>query len=79
MIAFDHETNHVHFIQYTQLTGHEAEDEKIRAYKENQKLLEQMIHKLHSKTDMKELILSGNMNEPPSFEHVTSTYEKAQF
>ncbi|BBP90332.1 hypothetical protein BsIDN1_39500 [Bacillus safensis] len=38
-----------------------------------------MIHKLHSKVDMKELILSGNMNEPPSFEHVTSTYEKAQF
>lgn len=79
MIAFDHETNHVHFIQYTQLTGHETEDEKIRAYKEKQKQLEQMIHKLHSKVDMKELILSGNMNEPPSFEHVTSTYEKAQF
>ncbi|MBR3207854.1 MAG: chorismate-binding protein, partial [Bacillus sp. (in: Bacteria)] len=79
MIAFDHETNHVHFIQYTQLAGNETEDEKIRAYKEKQKQLEQMIHKLHSKVDMKELILSGNMNEPPSFEHVTSTYEKAQF
>lgn len=79
MIAFDHETNHVHFIQYTQLTGNETEDEKIRAYKENQKRLEQMIHKLHTKVDMKELILSGNMNESPSFEHVTSTYEKTQF
>lgn len=79
MIAFDHETNHVHFIQYTQLTGNETEDEKIQAYKENQKQLEQMIHKLHTKIDMKELILSGNMNESPSFEHVTSTYEKEQF
>ncbi|WP_342467419.1 anthranilate synthase component I [Bacillus sp. FSL W8-0629] len=79
MVAFDHETNQVHFIQYTQLNGHETEEEKILVYRENQKQLELMVQQLHTKIDMKELIISGNMNEPPSFEQVTSTYEKAKF
>ncbi|MFJ5965078.1 anthranilate synthase component I [Bacillus sp. NPDC093026] len=79
MIAFDHKTNHVYFIQYTHLTGNETEDEKIQAYNKNHEKLKKMIQQLHTQIDMKELILSGNLNEPPSFDQVTSTYEKAQF
>ncbi|OLP64989.1 Anthranilate synthase component 1 [Bacillus pumilus] len=79
MIAFDHETNHVHFIQYSQLTGNETENEIIQAYKNSHEQLERMIQQLHTQINMKELILSGDMSEPPSFEKVTSTYEKAQF
>ncbi|MGE6629532.1 anthranilate synthase component I [Bacillus sp. NPDC077027] len=79
MIAFDHKTNKVHFIQYAQLNGDESEEEKKQVYKANQHELKRMIDQLHTQKEMKELMLSGDTNELPSFHQVTSTYEKEQF
>ncbi|MFS0656529.1 anthranilate synthase component I [Bacillus sp. 179-C3.3 HS] len=79
MIAFDHVTNQVHFIQYTKLSGNETVEQKQQAYTQNQERLEHMIQQLHTQINMKELILLDDTNEPPVFDQVTSTYEKTQF
>lgn len=79
LIAYDHETKNVHFIQYARLNGQETENEKIDVFHQNHQELQDLIEKMMDQKNIKELFLSADSYKTPSFETVSSNYEKPAF
>ncbi|MCY9107815.1 anthranilate synthase component I [Bacillus atrophaeus] len=79
MLAYDHETKKVHFIQYARLNGQEAESEKIDIFNENQGELQRIMDQMTENKNLTELFLSSETYTTPSFDTVSSNYEKREF
>ncbi|PIK31808.1 anthranilate synthase component I [Bacillus siamensis] len=79
IIAYDHETKQVHFIQYAALNGRETEEEKRAVFKENCAELRELIGILTEPKEMKEPFFSKGTFETPSFANVTSNNTKEEF
>lgn len=59
LIAYDHETKNVHFIQYARLTGEETKNEKMDVFHQNHLELQNLIEKMMDQKNIKELFLSA--------------------
>ncbi|QQF61632.1 anthranilate synthase component I [Bacillus mojavensis] len=79
LIAYDHETKNVHFIQYARLNGQETEAEKIAVFNKNHRELQGLIEKMMDQKNIKELFLSSESYKTPGFDTVSSNYEKSAF
>ncbi|MBY8913684.1 anthranilate synthase component I [Bacillus sp. YC2] len=79
IIAYDHETKQVHFIQYAALNGQETDEEKWAVFEENCAELQQLIDTLTEPKNVKELFFSKETCDTPSFAGVSSNYQKEEF
>lgn len=78
IIAYDHETKQVHFIQYAELNGRETEEEKRAVFKEN--CAELRVYRYFDRIERYErAVFSKETFDTPSFADVTSNYTKEEF